>query len=618
MTITPQAQTICSGTQTNIVITSTIPTATFSWTSVTSTSLSGASAGMNDTIAQTLTNSGITQDTAWYVVTPSANGCFGTVDTAIVFVNPIPVMIVSPVSDTICSATSTAITLGSNVLGTTYSWTQVSGVTVTGASSGSGSLFTNQVLTNTGSAMDSVTYTFTPSAAGCIGSTVNAVVSVTPAPTVTPSYTTQSICSGSAPANATLTGTPASATFSWTANSSSAAITGFSAGNGSVINGQTLTNSSNVSGTVTYTITPTANGCTGITSTVTITVNPIPTVVITSTPSSVCSGGTTNVALTSNVATAGFTYTSSSPAVVTGASNGFGSLINQTLTSTSSVAETVTYTITASANGCSSNSVATVTVNPIPASPVLAGAASYCLGSPINALTATGTTGATFNWYDNSALTPVLSSNASFTPSLSSTTTYYATQTVNGCTSAPSATTVTILPAPDAVISATPTTGMAPLLVSFGNSSTNAVTYAWTFGNGDTSSTFAPSVTYEEMGTYHVVLIATNGNCTDSTSLDIIVEGKSFMIIPNVFTPNGDGSNDEFRVQNQSITTFNLQIFDRWGIKMFSTETVDTGWDGKSSSGTDASDGTYFYILKAEGKDGVSYSQKGHLLLIRK
>ena len=88
--------------------------------------------------------------------------------------------------------------------------------------------------------------------------------------------------------------------------------------------------------------------------------------------------------------------------------------------------------------------------------------------------------------------------------------------------------------------------------------------------------------------------------------------------VPNVFTPNGDGTNDVFMVKSEGIATFSCSIYDRWGIKMTELNTAGSGWDGRSTSGEPATDGTYFYMIKAQGLDGKAYDEKGYLQLIRK
>ena len=167
---------ICSGTATNIALSSTPAGATFSWTIGTVTgSVTGQSAGSGSTIAQTLIGSG----TVTYVVTPSLSGCTGSPVNIVQMVNPTPV--VNPVSPAaICSGSATNIALTSTPTGASFSWTigTVTG-SVTGQSAGSGSTIA-QTLTGSGT----VTYVVTGTLSGCTGSPVNIVQTVNAAATV--------------------------------------------------------------------------------------------------------------------------------------------------------------------------------------------------------------------------------------------------------------------------------------------------------------------------------------------------------------------------------------------------------------------------------------------------
>ncbi|MDO8998115.1 MAG: gliding motility-associated C-terminal domain-containing protein, partial [Bacteroidota bacterium] len=89
--------------------------------------------------------------------------------------------------------------------------------------------------------------------------------------------------------------------------------------------------------------------------------------------------------------------------------------------------------------------------------------------------------------------------------------------------------------------------------------------------------------------------------------------------VPNVFTPNGDGSNDVFFLKVANISEINAVIFDRWGNKVYeSTSTTgNIAWDGKNMSGKELPVGTYFYIIKGKGKDGTEYDTKGNVSLYR-
>lgn len=172
-----------------------------------------------------------------------------------------------------------------------------------------------------------------------------------------------------------------------------------------------------------------------------------------------------------------------------------------------------------------------------------------------------------------------------------------------------------------AAFTATPNSGDAPLVVDFLNGSVNANVYQWTFGNGNSSNSFNDSTVYMNQGTYTVTLIATNSTtgCSDTVTALIEVFEHSILTVPNVFTPNGDGHNDTFKpVLAEGLISYKMQIFDRWGLKMFEGTNDNIGWEGKAKNGSAAPDGTYYYIISAKGVDSKEYEFTGYLQLIRK
>ena len=183
--------------------------------------------------------------------------------------------------------------------------------------------------------------------------------------------------------------------------------------------------------------------------------------------------------------------------------------------------------------------------------------------------------------------------------------------------------------------------GQAPLDVEFTDESVNAQSYKWylykdTADLKDPLPTLEDSLmdnriryeqdftyTYEHPGLYRVRLEVINtagpNNCWDTTELKDIKVIQSLVNVPNVFTPNGDGINDIFRVQVLSSTSFHAVIINWWGRKVYEWSDQSGGWDGKVN-GTDASPGTYYYIITARGlekNNPPKYVKKGALLLVR-
>jgi gliding motility-associated-like protein len=239
------------------------------------------------------------------------------------------------------------------------------------------------------------------------------------------------------------------------------------------------------------------------------------------------------------------------------------------------------------------------------------------------------TTGFTYSW--------VAVPTASFSSLTTSLTTVnmpgeyniYVTNPVNGCVTTGLVEVINGTLVADFVPSAY--NGYAPLNISFTNLSassststpTASITSVWSFGNGGsqitTSVAASPATIYTQPGTYTVTMYASKGQCKDTVKRVITVDIPSKLEVPNVFTPNGDGSNDVFFLKVANITEIYALIYDRWGNKVFES-TSNSGnieWDGKNLSDKECAAGTYFYIIKATGKDGLNYEKKGNVSLYK-
>lgn len=144
---------------------------------------------------------------------------------------------------------------------------------------------------------------------------------------------------------------------------------------------------------------------------------------------------------------------------------------------------------------------------------------------------------------------------------------------------------ITTLAQPDAQFTAAPTTvSILDPVVVFTNQSTGASNWIWNFGDSTTSVDWSPTHTYESVGTYPVYLAVSNSSgCTDTAWLDIIVNDYYTFYVPNAFTPNGNGNNDEFGPVFTNILSegYKFYIFDRWGNIVFETDDPNTMWNGK-------------------------------------
>ena len=141
-----------------------------------------------------------------------------------------------------------------------------------------------------------------------------------------------------------------------------------------------------------------------------------------------------------------------------------------------------------------------------------------------------------------------------------------------------------------------------------------------------------PEYTYENSGMYNVKLVSKHisefQTCTDTAYIeDYIVVDTSFIAVPNVFTPNGDGTNDFFVVQFWSMKSIKIAIFNRWGKRIHFWKSDDVGsfeeiweetvWDGRLMGGRYASPGVYYYTVVGEGRDGEQRRTHGFFHLFR-
>ncbi|AEA44069.1 gliding motility-associated C-terminal domain-containing protein [Fluviicola taffensis] len=149
---------------------------------------------------------------------------------------------------------------------------------------------------------------------------------------------------------------------------------------------------------------------------------------------------------------------------------------------------------------------------------------------------------------------------------------------------------------------------------AFEDQTANATTWDWSFGDGNSSTIENPSHLYDGGDSYNVTLLVTDLNgCTGSGSQT--VEIFQDIVVPNIITPNNDGTNDIFLIKTAGIKTFNLIIVNRWGNTMFVSNDPAVIWDGKTD-GKLVDEGVYFYKLKA-GSASKEYNYQGNVTVIR-
>jgi gliding motility-associated-like protein len=533
------------------------------------------------------------------------------------------VAVVNAGSDQIICSNTTTLSANAPAVGV-GTWSVVSG-------SGTFANVNSPTTTVSGLSLGSNVFEWTLPSGLCANVSDNVTINVTAGgPTITVNSAT--ICSGS---NTLLTATGAT-TYSWNTGSNTSTL--------------------NVSPTTTtvYTVTGTTSGCTS-TKTTTVTVSSTPT--ISSTSSTICAGGTATL-----TASGGTSYTwtpgstTNTTLIVSPGSNTTYTVTGSNGTCTSTATGTVTVSgalsITSNSTSICSGGTATltaagattytwlpmstngssVTVNPtsnttytvrglsgtctgsttvnvgVTAQPTVSvNSATICSGSN-TLLTATGVT--TYSW-NTGANTSTL--NVSPT----TTTVYTVTGTTNGCASNQTVQ-VTVIATPILLVSpdVTITKGATTTLTVSGGAN-----YNWS-PNSDLSCFNCSNPIASPSLTTQYCVSSSNGVCTTTSCVIVTVESdcksNTDYTTPNAFTPNGDGSNDEFCLKGWSECTssFRIAIFDRWGEKVFESEDPSFCWDGKYL-GFDLNPAVFVFYIKAEILNMGTITKKGNITLMK-
>ncbi len=151
------------------------------------------------------------------------------------------------------------------------------------------------------------------------------------------------------------------------------------------------------------------------------------------------------------------------------------------------------------------------------------------------------------------------------------------------------------------------------------NRSEGGDSYWWDFGDGNSSTEFEPTHRYQQAGTYDVTLIVTSQyGCSDTLTIEkaVFADDGGKYLIPNTFTPNGDGKNDTFLPELFGVTSFRMEVYNRWGELLFLTEDQNTGWDG-FYKGQLSSQDVYVYKVKLKFLSGNSIVRTGDITLLR-
>jgi gliding motility-associated-like protein len=408
------------------------------------------------------------------------------------------------------------------------------------------------------------TYTFKPDAGQCATTTT---LTVTVNQNVTPTFAAVApICSGAA-----LTALPSSST-------NVIPVTG------------TWSPALDNTATTTYTFKPDAGQC-ATTTTLTITVDPkvIPTFTAVA---PICSG-------------------TALAALPTTSNNGVTGTWSPALNNTA----TTTYTFTPTAGQCVTTTTLTITVNQ-KVTPTFPAAAPICSGATLTALPLSSTN--------------VIPVTGAWLPALNNTaTTTYTFTPDSGQCAIGSTLTIQVNPKPAMMNIIRDTTVydgavLAPYNFSVNdpagsvkwNNSNPSIGLAFS-GTGTIPSFRAKNTTDSALSAIITTVPFMNGCAGVSQSYKItVLPLAKEVFVPNIFSPNGDGKNDQLFIYGNYIASVNMQIFNQWGQRLTTLTGTHEGWDGKYK-GSGQPVGVYLYVLNAVLKDGRKVRIKGSITLIR-
>lgn len=267
-------------------------------------------------------------------------------------------------------------------------------------------------------------------------------------------------------------------------------------------------------------------------------------------------------------------------------------------------------------DGCTGPTLSViVTVTPIPAAVTISGDTALCEGETL-ALSAAAQGAAVFNWntpQGNTAGAAYTLTNV--TATAAGDYTCYAENV--GCTGPSSVVGVNIQDNIATPVITGGTTLCEGDVIGLVVSGVDLNGFLWQTPAGDlpgSSLTLTLPATVAAAGTYGV--LAEGGECPDAeVSVEVTIE-LCGVIIPNVFTPNGDGQNDLFVVEGGASTAFEFHVFNRWGQEVYFTGSPRVAWNGRDNGNNTLPDGVYYYELH-EIRSGTDAVHTGYIELTR-
>lgn len=258
------------------------------------------------------------------------------------------------------------------------------------------------------------------------------------------------------------------------------------------------------------------------------------------------------------------------------------------------VSDPGTYWVVLSNGACSdTSSPVTIIVNPLPLATItVSGFTTFCEGDSIKLLASAGQS---WQWSngDNSQMIYCHTSGPCQVTVTDS----------NGCSATSSPVYVTVNPNPQAEFNFS----LEGLNSTFTNQSSDATAFYWNFGDNTTSPEQNPFHIYDSPGVYTVKLICSNSCGNDTVVKVLTIDESTVTSVYTGFSPNGDGHNDVWNIPMLESNSENtVTIINRWGNEVWKADGYNNQnivWNGENMNGDELPDGTYYYIISANGEE---------------
>ncbi|MCC6411331.1 MAG: gliding motility-associated C-terminal domain-containing protein [Saprospiraceae bacterium] len=258
-----------------------------------------------------------------------------------------------------------------------------------------------------------------------------------------------------------------------------------------------------------------------------------------------------------------------------------------------------TYTVTVSSGCCATGTASVIVAGPGALDITISGDTLLCTGETSVELTASAPGSIGFLW-NTGATTPNILADAIGT---------YTVTAIGACDD--TATDSINVAAPEPF---TLETYQSNTLACEGRDTLRVTTTAGgiLWSTGDTTQT----IVVDSVGAYSVTV--TNGCESQTATFEVVLPEETERMIPNAFTPDGDGTNDVFLplYDCPAVSGYEFRIYNRWGREVFKTTVPTAGWDGKVEGEPGTSD-VYVYVVSYRTFDNVAVNRHGDVTLVR-